>query len=170
MKKTCLALSLLPALFLTACGGEISYKRGAGPDELAVNQQQCRSTNDYQACMESKGWTVHRIDERNPLAVFVPTQDVRVPNDGSPYVKSSGGNMPANGVKENPALPPDPLTKFNVSSWWKMGGGAGDLEAAKASCVAKLGPAHAPEEKSKLMTRGLILCLKEQGWYGLQGY
>jgi hypothetical protein len=169
MNKTCLALIVANGFLLTACGGEISYKRGAGPDELTATQQQCRSTSDYQACMEGKGWTVHKMDERNPLAVFVPTQDVRAPGN-TPYVKAGGGNTPANGVKENPALPPDPLTKFNVSSWWKMGGGAGDLQASKEACVTKLGPAHAPEEGSKLMTRGLILCLREKGWYGLQGY
>lgn len=167
MNKT--SLALLGTLLLSACGGEFAYKRGAGADALSTDQQSCRNSSDYQTCMESKGWAIHRMDERNPLAVFVPVQDARA-NPDSAYVKATGGNQPANGVKEDRSLPPDPLTKFNVSSWWKMGGGGEDLKAAKAACVSKLGPAHAVEDGSKLMTRGLILCLKEQGWVGLQGY
>lgn len=178
-------LASLAVLLLSACGGELAYKRGAGADELSQAREQCRREGSaYDACMQSKGWKLHKLDEDNPLAVYVPGTDPR--GVETVYVAADKPvNMPAGAaaapqgaaMAKAPAStgapekksPPDPMTKFNVSSWWKMGGGAGDLKASTDACVAKLGPAHAPEIEKKLYSRGLILCLKEQGWYGLQG-
>ena len=184
-KPACLAVLLLSCL-LSACGGEFAYKPGAGADQLAEAKQACRKTEGYEACMNAKGWKVHKLDDDNPLAVFVPNTDSRASEQvfvaadkpsNTPYVAAgaapvSAASKPtatAAGTPEKKS-PPDPMTKFNVSSWWKQGAGAGDLNAGIDACVAKLGPAHAPEVEKKLYTRGLILCLKEQGWYGLQGY
>ena len=176
-------LSCLTVLLLTACGGEFAYKPGAGADQLAEAKLACRKSEGYEACMSAKGWKVHKLDDDNPLAVFVPNTDSRASEQvfvaadkpsNTPYVAAGAAPIAsapksAAGVPEKKS-PPDPLTKFNVSSWWKQGAGAGDLSASTDACVAKLGPAHKPEVERKLYTRGLILCLKEQGWYGLQGY
>lgn len=177
-------------LALSACGGEFAYKQGAGADALGQDRQACqKSGQPYEACMNAKGWKVHKLDDENPLAVFVTDADPRA--NETVYVSASKPANTPTGVAAAPAVatagaakalptaavatpekksPPDPLTKFNVSSWWKQGAGAGDLSASTDACVAKLGPAHKPEVEKKLYTRGLILCLKEQGWYGLQGY
>lgn len=183
-------ICLFPLLLLTACGGEYAWKQGAGPDALAQARQECRTAPEgYGACMNSKGWVVHKLDDDNPLAVFVSSDNNRTASD-TVYVPASGANaqgqtaattMPASqsvaqataSGSEKPAekkTPPDPLTKFNVSSWWKMGGSSAELQAATDTCVAKLGPEHAPQVEAHIYTRGLILCLKAQGWYGLQGY
>lgn len=175
-----LSLSLsLASLMLVACGGEFAYKRGAGADQLTQAKTECaKAGGPYEACMQSKGWTVHQMSDENPLAVFVPaaagdhnTQErvfveANKPTN-TPISRGESGAQPKpNGKK----TPPDPLDKFKVSSWWKMGGGAGDLKNSIAACVDKLGPAHQPDMEKQIMTRGLILCLKDKGWYGLQGY
>ena len=102
----------------------------------------------------------------NPLSVPVLT------DNRTPGVLGSTA-IPAETVqkdgKGNP-MPPDPMTLFNVAAWGKMGAGAGDLNADTSRCVAELGPAHAPKPDSPTMTRALILCLKDKGWSGLQGY
>lgn len=181
-------------LALSACGGEFAYKQGAGADALSQDKQACqKSGQPYEACMDAKGWKVHKLDDDNPLAVFVTDTDpraneqvyvpankaVNTPVNASAGTATASPATAAGTVKTAQASavttaekksPPDPMTKFNVSSWWKQGAGAGDLNAGIDACVAKLGPAHAPEVEKKLYTRGLILCLKEQGWYGLQGY
>jgi hypothetical protein len=184
-------LCLLPLMWLTACGGEYAWKQGAGPDALAQARQECRTAPEgYGACMNSKGWVVHKLDDDNPLAVFVSSDNNRTAAD-TVYVPAAGANTqgqtaatstPASksvvqatavSASEKPAekkTSPDPLTKFNVSSWWKMGGSAAELQAATDTCVAKLGPEYAPQVEAHIYTRGLILCIKGQGWYGLQGY
>lgn len=184
--------TLLLSGLLSACGGEFAYKPGAGADALGQDKQACqKSGQGYEACMQAKGWKVHKLDEDNPLAVYVPNTDPRgveqvyvvadKPVNTPAVVAGGAGGTATATTAAKPAVvqaasapekksPPDPMTQFNVSSWWKMGSGAADLKAATDVCVARLGPAHAPEIEKKLYTRGLILCLKEEGWYGLQGY
>lgn len=159
----CLGLSLL-----AGCGTQVSFKQGADSGAFSVADRECRAQSEYRKCMEEKGWSVHRMNDLsiNPLLLTPVITDNRTgqqtsANPPPPVVKLD--------EKGNP-LPPDPLTKYNVSAWSKMGGGRQDLDMATATCVNKLGPPHKPEPDSPMMTRGMVLCLREQGWYGLQGY
>lgn len=176
-----LCLSLTLPLALVACGGEFAYKPGAGADALAQAKLECAKTGGpYEACMQGKGWTVHQLSAENPLAVFVTTADTRASPEpvfvaadkptNTPASASGAADAAAATGTTAPKPPPDPLTRFKVSSWWKMGGGAADLKTSMAACVDKLGPAHQPDMAKQLMTRSLILCLRDKGWYGLQGY
>lgn len=167
---------VLLTICLSGCG-EIAYKRGAGSDELAQAKKNCQKQTQadaYTQCMQTQGWQIHKLDEQSPLAIVVLDTDNR--SAGDVYVPTNAlPNTPANGKAEAPSpadknSPPDPLTKFKVSSWWKMGGNGEDLKTDTARCVAQLGSAHAPDTVKGEMTRGLILCLKERGWYGLQAY
>lgn len=168
MHKQALIAMLAMTGLLAACG-EVAYKQGAGADQLAATKQKCtaQTKTSYDDCMKAEGWVVYKRDDENPLMVVTTVEDNRAP--GSPYVAAATVAAPRKD-EAGKAIPPNPMDKLNVSSWWKMGGGAEDLKAATNACLAKLGPAHTPEIEKKLYTRGLVLCLKDHGWSGLQGY
>lgn len=65
------------------------------------------------------------------------------------------------------AVPADPLKKVTVASWWKLGGTAGGLEADQASCGAQLGDTHTIAPNAKVVTIGMLRCLKGKGWYAV---
>ncbi|MDO9014657.1 MAG: hypothetical protein Q7U84_07775, partial [Polynucleobacter sp.] len=122
-------------------------------------------------CMADKGWAIQNLDKMEPL------------DDADPVIEASA--LPSNQRIENAAsLPaavpvtspaavavkkaPDLLDSFKVSSWWKTGSGAASLQADTEACVARLGEAHRPDPQTQLVTRGLLLCMKEKGWSGLR--
>ena len=75
---------------------------------------------------------------------------------------------PASTLAPVPAKPENPLEMLKINSLWKFGGTESALQDATANCVAALGEAHRPVMgKQQLMTRGLVKCLKEKGWYGV---
>lgn len=100
--------------------------------------------------------------EANPPAVEKP---VVTPQKQAEVVQKN--NTP---VVETPKPAPttDPLDTFKINSWWKIGAGRDPLEADIKSCVTKLGEAHQPDSKTQMMTRGLILCMKDKGWRALR--
>lgn len=163
-------LWILLTLSLLGCG-EIAYKRGAGSEELARAKQNCdkqAKADAYVQCMQAQGWQIHKLDEESPLAIVVEDTDNR--GAGDVYVPASSTASVKAGAVPGKASPPDPMKKFKVSSWWKPGAGQEELKADTAACVSQLGSAHAPDIAAGLATRGLVICLKERGWYGLQAY
>jgi hypothetical protein len=60
------------------------------------------------------------------------------------------------------------LDTFKVSSWWKTGSGAASLQTETEACVARLSEAHRPDTQTQMVTRGLLLCMKDKGWSGLR--
>lgn len=166
MKKHAWAL-LYASLALTACG-ELTFKRGAGQDSLNAARQQCMSgTSDrgaYEKCMNDQGWMVQRLDTMDldlavdPVAKIAANADNRTP-------ATADAAAPLETASPTPA---DPLDRFVIGSWWKSGGNPDILKAAMSGCVARLGEEHRPAPGSKEFTRGMLLCLREQGWYGVQ--
>ena len=65
--------------------------------------------------------------------------------------------------------PLDPNTKINVSSWWKLGGTAADLDRAVAACVEELGAAHEPNPAVTEVTVALKDCLRAKKWIAVGG-
>jgi hypothetical protein len=65
--------------------------------------------------------------------------------------------------------PLDPDTKINVSSWWKLGGTAADLDRAVAACVDELGAAHKPNPGITEVTVALKDCLRAKKWIAVGG-
>jgi len=98
-----------------------------------------------------------------PAAEAAPT-----PPATAPAAAPISTTAPAASNKSVPAKPAavDPLAKKVRQSWWKVGAVASDLAADEADCVDKLGPAHEPDLKNRLYTRGMIDCLKAHGWSG----
>jgi hypothetical protein len=148
-----------------ACGTQVSFKQGAGSDAFAHADRECRAQKEYRPCMETKGWSVHRTNELSPLLVPVLSDN----RTGKQTSQDPAAPAVKRDEKGNP-LPPDPMEKLNVAAWGRMGGGPADLQVATDTCVDQLGSAHKPERDSPMMTRAMVLCLHDRGWYGLQGY
>lgn len=168
--------TLNTAAWIAACGlllagcGEISYKRGAGGAELQNAQAACRgeqSRESYEKCMDARGWTVASLDELNPVATIAYSADNRTP--AAEPAAMATPDSPAHPTAETtrPA-PADPMDIYAISSWWKIGGNPQALKQDINACVVELGDAHRPPADHRKATRGLLLCMRKQGWYGLQ--
>ncbi len=184
MKKI---IPILLILTLSACG-DFAYKRGAGANDLAADKSACEArSNDHkmiEQCLNDKGWTVQKLDDLDPFATASVNPDNRVISpDTNTYTKNtapSNDNKTESATQTSSGTPPnseksttptpiaDPLDKFIISSWWKVGGNAGGLQDAINDCVATLGEAHRPNPITNEATRGLGLCMRDKGWRGLK--
>jgi len=154
----------LAILGLGGCG-EFAYKTGAGADALAADKQTCRQAGgDLQACMHGKGWTITNLSgDDAPAMAAAPAVAA-----SAPTVASAPGAPPAMATATPVAPPPapvDPMAPVKMTAWVKFGGGGpqDDIDA----CVAKLGPANAPDTVHHTATRALLACMREKGWRGL---
>jgi hypothetical protein len=177
LKRVSIGMAFL--LGVSACG-ELAYKRGGQPAELAAVRTRCQAAatpqQPYEKCMELAGWSVQRLDEEIPLVELSVNPDNRATEPVTDTINTKATTpkaLPAGGEKiSQPAIaatPPkrtDPLDLLVVNSWWKMGGTPAGLEADTDACVAKLGKSHAPVPGKQAVSRGLVQCLREQGWYG----
>lgn len=59
------------------------------------------------------------------------------------------------------------LDTYEIKSWWKMGGGAAQLDQNMEECTAALSEAHKPNKATFTFTRGFAICMREKGWRGL---
>lgn len=197
--RNTLSIAIASSLLLAGCGGEFAYKRGASARDLNQAKQQCQHTGSEQElgqCMEENGWIYHNpqtaLEDEDPVihasfqndyrtAGKVVNADTPAPatNASSTAASTTDSNSPHQQASQaGPATakplpskkPADPMDIFLVSSWWKIGKGADGLKGDLDQCVAKLGPAHAPDMTGKTAkaTRGLLLCMKDLGWKALQ--
>ena len=175
---------IFTALLLSSCG-EFSYKRGASTNDLTSDKKECEAWGgDVALCLKSKGWTVQKLDDLDPFATASVNPDNRTSNpvSNNTYTKKAN-NTDATSTSETststavastsatssaPTAPADPLDKFIISSWWKIGGNADSLQSAINECVATLGEAHRPNPITNEATRGLGVCMREKGWRGLK--
>ncbi|MDP1923202.1 MAG: hypothetical protein Q8K57_00310 [Thiobacillus sp.] len=167
--------SLLLAALLSSGCGELAYKRGASAGDLDAAKKSCQANAGDAAavekCMADKGWAIQNLDKMEPLddadpvieATALPSNQ-RIENAASLPASVPTASPAAVAVKKAP----DMLDTFKVSSWWKTGSGAASLQADTEACVARLGEAHRPNAQTQMVTRGLLLCMKEKGWSGLR--
>jgi hypothetical protein len=181
------------ALLLAGCQ-QMAWKPGAGAADLQNDTAICRAqVADEDAvpeCLKRRGWVLRRpaandeseADSVAIVAVDTATTDVSPTNTPPVKPPSSAATLPASAGTapiSNTALAPrnksvptkkpaavDPLAKQGRQSWWKVGAQASDLAVDQAGCLDKLGPAHQPDPQKRLYTRGMIDCLKAQGWSG----
>jgi hypothetical protein len=181
-------LYFLPAAFvltvlLSACG-EFAYKRGGGPAELEQVQAECHRTagpdGTYEQCMASHGWTVQNLEQEPLVTATTVNFDNRAAPSASPTATpATGSDVAATATttkdqsQQKPVMPmpiksDNPMDLLKINSMWKFGGTASELQDATDKCVVKLGEAHRPVSgQQQLMTRGLVACLREKGWYGV---
>jgi hypothetical protein len=170
MKTPYSLITLLSVLVLGGCG-EFAYKTGAGADALAADREACRQAGgDLKACMHDKGWSITDLSgddpptpstaQASPTSAIIPAPATQSPPGASP-VPQTGSAVP---VTPAPAAV-DPTAPVKMTAWVKFGGGGpqDDIDA----CVAKLGPADAPDSVHHTVTRALLACMREKGWRGL---
>jgi hypothetical protein len=152
--------------------GTVSYKLGGTQGDYQAARERCRNAgraegSDFERCMQEQEWTVKRLGER------------AAPDDAKrnvPAERPSAGLQPAPAAGDGPPPPsklgetPAPAVEqpIVVKAWFKLGGSAGELEAAKTRCVTKLGAAHRPEPESHVVTGEMLACLRDEGWVGLR--
>ena len=179
MKKM-LLVPLLACLLLNACG-EFSYKRGATAADLEKTRDTCKASGMDDAavkkCLEDQGWFVHDLSDMDPVAVLMPNEDNRSSGSQGDVAAAAAATMVESGTPGStasttsagaPAAPVKSMTdKFKVTSWWKRGAGRTELADATNQCVAELGEEHRPDPVTQYTTRGLLICMRKSGWYGL---
>ena len=190
-RRTAVMMSSCAVLVLTGCA-EVTFKRGAGPGEMQATEQGCRektaTVEAYKACLNAAGFiyakpsgdTVLFADDEETaqaaatdtgIATAVEEEPASVASDGAPTVsvEPSGraGESQPQATKPVAKAPADPLKKVTVASWWKLGGNAGGLEADQASCGTTLGEAHHVAPNARVVTVGMLRCLKTKGWFAV---
>ncbi|SNR69357.1 hypothetical protein SAMN05192560_0531 [Methylobacillus rhizosphaerae] len=171
------ATVLLASIMLAACGGEFSYKRGAGIQDLNEARKQCQTAEplepEFTKCMENNGWLVHSpqdvSEDADPVIKASIKADYRNSAAATPLTESTSADHATTSPLPVKKLA-DPMDMFIVSSWWKTGKGADILKNDMQTCVAKLGEEHQPDMSGKTarVTRGLLLCMRDAGWKALQ--
>ncbi len=177
------ALAIASLLILTACG-EVSFKRGAGPDQYARDKSLCQKNNtqgdQVQKCMEGSGWSVAKLDkiDLDLVAVAHPEDNQRT------VIKKDEDNSKSETVKTNPEIN-QPKSKesstslsnkeetivnknFKISSWWKMGGSDDQSKSAIKACSAELNETPIVDSNYKVYSRDFLICMKKAGWSGLR--
>ena len=201
--KTAHRLALLLSVYVlggvTACG-EVTFKRGAGPDAMQASEQSCRAkTSDvdaYAGCLRAAGYTYAKPSETDALFVdekdepaadesaaaladtagtetipHQPPADVAALNHAAPTVSvepsDRAGQSQPTSAKAKTKLIADPLAEVSVASWWKLGGTARGLESDQGLCAGTLGHAHRVAPNAKVVTIGMLRCLKDNGWFAV---
>jgi len=180
LKVSTLCAVLVSTAALAGCG-EVSYKMGAGVDQLKADQQRCaaqhQEASSITACMREKGWRMWDVGS----AETSPEISSQVSSESEPPapVEAATASIPETpapvpidknataAVKPTPAKPPRPSSteKVTVSSWWKPGNG--NMGEAISACVTELGEDHRPDATNRVVSRGLLACMKKRGWYAL---
>ena len=156
-------------VLLNGCA-EVTFKRGAGPGEMQATEQACRAKSDdvgaYKACLHAAGFVY--AQPSSDAALFAENDQG---GDAAPTisveVSGRAGVSPARAPEPAAKAPTDPLKEVTVASWWKLGGTAGGLEADQADCGTVLGDAHTVAPNAKVVTIGMLRCLKGKGWFAV---
>jgi len=156
-KQKTITVLLMSTLLLTlsACG-EFSYKRGASATDFQQEKQSCATEYKIEAevesCLAKSGWIVVGVDK--PLFTEATT--------------STNTDETISEEKLTPEKMADPLELIAVGSWWKTGAAPNALLADSEQCVATLGVGHQTQNNMSLVTRGLVGCMSEKGWFALK--
>jgi hypothetical protein len=156
-QKTTVLLMSAICLSVSACG-EFSYKRGASATDFQQQKKSCatqhQNNSDVDSCLANSGWIV--VDADKPLFAEATTTD---------------NKMPVQIITDDKVIvekPVDPLELIAVGSWWKTGAAPDALIADSKQCVAELGEAHKTQNNMSLVTRGLVGCMSDKGWFALK--
>lgn len=186
MKVYCTRIGTSGLLLLAALAGcqEMTFKAGAGPGDFAAAEKACAATgggsdDTYASCMNARGFKVHRrsasifAGDNAPAAVAAApaassetNQPARAIAGGADAAAQPAPASPAPGVApQKPAVPVGPV---EVSSWWKLGGSAGEFTAARRACIAELKEPPSATVNENVASAALLACLRRAGWYGIK--
>ena len=185
-------LSLLVIAATFGCG-TVLYKPGSTSGDYHAANDRCRKEGhaegaDFDRCMEAQGWSAKQFGAPAGPSDAKPSDAKRSVPVGSPSPGSQSApaaidakmNVPtaspsptlqsapaAHDVAPSPALSDAPVVQASmvVKNWFKLGGTADDLAAAKQRCAAKLGVADHPARDSEIVTGEMLDCLRNEGWH-----
>jgi len=159
---------LLLSLLLTAC--QTWYKRGAGGDQLAEDQQRCQdetgtsSGQAFSGCMQRAGWHhgdkasgVIQKDNVDTPAVNVTAKPATVqPDQEATENTTITGDAPSKAAyaEEVSTVRDDPVQPESVGAWFKLGANTDQLEHDQALC-----------EKAK--AQEFMQCMQSKGWHAV---
>lgn len=185
---------LLATTFITACG-QVSYKMGGSPRDIALAHQSCRGSGELlAACLEKEGWQKPQVDLFDPLFATVTTTDNRQPDPNKANIiidippqktvatvasdtsktvaentKTSASGVPITEAQTARSTINDgPEVEYSINSWWKMGGFPEQLAKDQRSCEQKLDAKFMPDYKTQTYKRGFIVCMHDLGWMAIR--
>ena len=153
--KTARRLALLLSVYVlggvTACG-EVTFKRGAGPDAMQASEQSCRAkTSDvdaYAGCLRAAGYTYAKPSETGGLFV----DEI----DGPAADESAASLADTAGTETTPNQPPADAAALNNKT-----------PTVRVEPSDRAGQSLPTSAKAKTMTVGMLRCLKDKGWFAV---
>jgi len=165
-RPSCFAVLLLALVTAAACGcGTVSYKPGSTGSDYQAARDRCHKEGrtespDFERCMEQQGWTVKSLGAptaANDAKKSIPTES---PSPASQPAPTAGTVAPSSQRSDAPSAE-HPIV---VKNWFKLGGTADGLAAAKQRCATKLGAPDRSEPESQVVTGAMLDCLRNEGW------
>ena len=157
------------------------------------NKEGRAKSPDFERCMEEQGWIAKQFgapaapgdakravagdsDANKTIATESPTPKPRAAPAAGDAEQIVPGESPSPASQAEPvtsdvASSPTPSNapssqdQIVVKNWFKFGGTADELAAAKERCVTKLGAAGRPEPQSDVVTGAMLDCLRNEGWH-----
>ena len=174
------AISVVITLSITMAGCNIWIKRGAGADQLTVDQAECAAQAGgdaagpgYLECMQGRGW-YHQDKSLEPVGAEPRVWPKPLPSDSAPPVPHEPrtgeppghekGSPPADSAEEAPEV--EIRRGYDVGSWWKIGGTTEQLHQDQQACLSELGSAGSSSGLQWSATPEFVHCMKQKGWYG----
>ena len=184
--RFCCAAVLLALATVAAFGcGTVWYKAGGTDSDYQAARDRCRTQGraeaaDFEQCMHEQGWIAKQFaapaapsdakgksvategatptTQSAPAAVGVaplPERSIAPPVQNAPSVQNAPAAQDAPSAEQ-------PIV---VKNWFKLGGTAEDLAAAKERCATKLGAADRSDPGAQSVTREMLDCLRNEGWH-----
>jgi hypothetical protein len=150
----------------TAFGcGSVSYKLGSTDSDYQAARDLCHKGNraespDLERCMEEQGWIVKRLGAPATPSDAKKSVPAESPSPASQSSPTAGDVAPSSKLSDAPSAE-HPIV---VKNWFKLGGTADELAAAKERCATKFGAADRPEPESQVVTGEMLDCLRNEGW------
>ena len=160
----CFCLFVLSLITAAAPGcGTISYKAGGTDRDYQAARDRCHNEGhtespDFERCMQAQGWIVKQVGAPAPPSAAKQSNPA---GSVSPRLQSSPA---AGNVAPSSNEAPSAEQPIIVKNWFKLGGTADELQAAKKRCATKLGTADRREPESDVVTSEMLDCLRSEGW------
>lgn len=168
--------TLLPVVILSGCGGEFTYKRGAGVGELRQQESICKdqgmTDKAVDECLKENGWIVVDLESDEPLLGTTLKPKKTLDPVTVEYQKATNNPLSPKEPAADASPTPDPVYDaeknpyqlIQVNSWWKSGAGPEQLMDDGNNCLTHLPEGHSANGNFSKVTLGLAYCMQEKGW------
>lgn len=179
-------LTYLMIGLLAGCG-EMTYKQGGSPQDIARAHEACRGSGDqFSACLAGHGWQKPQVDALDPLFATVTVNDNRQatqPPPMTPMVIPADSAQPALATaaadavvaanrQEKPSgqatAMDGPEVSYVINSWWKMGAFPQQLQQDQQACERTLGKDYWPNYQTQTYKRAFVVCMHDAGWMAVR--